>query len=118
MPEPTTDRPAPDQDPLLTVAEVGERLKVHPATVRVWIRGKQLAAFRVGREWRVRRSEVDRIAMSNPSQPAGSDASAPNAPTEASSPSSFESAESAQPEAPRRMADHIMAVGVRPGEGP
>ena len=59
MPEPTA-RPASDGDPWLTVQQVSEELKLHPATLRRWIKTERLAAVRAGREWRVRRSEVER----------------------------------------------------------
>ena len=38
---------------LLTIAEVAERLRVNPKTVRRWIAGGELAAYRVGRQWRI-----------------------------------------------------------------
>ncbi len=59
--------PAPDEDPWLTVPQVSDELKLHPATVRVWINSGRLAAVRAGRTWRVRRSEVDRALLSDAS---------------------------------------------------
>ena len=108
MPDPPN--PAPDADPWLTVQQVSEELKLHPATVRVWINSGRLAAVRAGRTWRVRRSEVDRALLSDASpaytrQEASPPASASGAPIEAF-----------RPGAPRRLADHIMAVGPGPGE--
>lgn len=51
-----------DEDPWLTLAEVGAELRVHPSTVRLWVANGRLAAVRAGaRKWRVRRSEVDRM---------------------------------------------------------
>jgi len=49
---------------LLTVKEVATRLKMHPETVRIWlrsgrIRGTQLGGTRLG--WRIPESEVRRI---------------------------------------------------------
>ncbi len=48
----------------LTVQEVADRLKVHPETIRVWLRdgtlkGTQPINRRVG--WRVQASEVERV---------------------------------------------------------
>ena len=64
---PDNPNPAPDEDPWLTVPQVSEELKLHPATVRVWINSGRLAAVRAGRTWRVRRSEVDRALLSDAS---------------------------------------------------
>jgi excisionase family DNA binding protein len=102
--------PAPEEDPWLTVPQVSEELKLHPATVRVWINSGRLAAVRAGRTWRVRRSEVDRALLSDASpayvrQEASPSASASEAATEGS-----------RPEAPRKLADHIMTVGTERGE--
>lgn len=42
-------------DPLLTVEEVAERLKVHPESVRRWLRAGTLTGHRVTRRagWRI-----------------------------------------------------------------
>ena len=64
---PDNPNPAPDEDPWLTVPQVSEELKLHPATVRVWVNSGRLAAVRAGRTWRVRRSEVDRALLSDAS---------------------------------------------------
>jgi excisionase family DNA binding protein len=97
-------RAAPEQDPWLTVPEVSEELKVHPATIRAWIKDGRLQAVRVGREWRVRRSEVDR-ALSLTTSPASATPGL---------------ASTGQPEAPmpapRDIAAHIMTVGSAPGD--
>ncbi|MGB4801538.1 MAG: helix-turn-helix domain-containing protein [Anaerolineae bacterium] len=37
-------------------------LKVHPETVRNWIRRGDLAAIRVGRNWRIKWPDLERIA--------------------------------------------------------
>jgi len=39
--------------PLMTVHEVAEQLKVREATVRTWIRDRQLRAIKFGKDWRV-----------------------------------------------------------------
>jgi excisionase family DNA binding protein len=46
-------------DELLTTAEVAARLKVTRQTVQRLINAGDLVASRVGREWRVKRSELD-----------------------------------------------------------
>ncbi len=96
-----SNRPVPGEDPWLTVQQVGAELKIHPATVRAWINGGRLRAVRVGREWRVRRSEVDRALMSDASPAYGEQ--------EGEFPRERESVSSRTP-APRRIADHIMTV--------
>ena len=60
MPDSSPNRPVSGEDPWLTVPQVSAQLRIHPATVRIWIKSGRLAAVRVGREWRVRQSEVDR----------------------------------------------------------
>jgi excisionase family DNA binding protein len=47
---------------LLTVAEVARRLKLHPETVRRWIKTGRLHAISLGSDragWRIRASEVE-----------------------------------------------------------
>jgi excisionase family DNA binding protein len=102
--------PTPEEDPWLTVPQVSEELKLHPATVRAWVKSGRLAAVRAGRTWRVRRSEVDRALLSGASpayvrQEASSSSSASEPATESS-----------RTPAPRQIADHIMTIGQQPGE--
>jgi excisionase family DNA binding protein len=63
-------------DPLMTVPEVAATLRLHPDTVRRWLRAGQLPAVNLGgrRGYRVRRSELDRFlaALSTPGS-SGSD---------------------------------------------
>ena len=106
MPDDTPTTSSPDEDPWLTVLQVSEELKLHPATVRSWVKTGRLAAVRAGRTWRVRRSEVDRALLS--------DASPAYVRQEASS--SQAQAEPSRTPAPRQIADHIMTVGSHPGE--
>jgi excisionase family DNA binding protein len=58
----------PDEDELLTVNQVAERLKLHPETIRRWIREGRLHAIKlVGRDragFRIRESEVARLTES------------------------------------------------------
>jgi excisionase family DNA binding protein len=52
---------------ILTVREVADRLKIHPETVRDWLRQGRLRGSRPGGDktgWRVRVSEVDRFLAS------------------------------------------------------
>ena len=43
----------------LTVEEVAEELRVHPETVRQWIRQGELDAFDTGRGYRISRKDLD-----------------------------------------------------------
>ena len=49
------------EDSFLTVAEVAEMLKLNQQTVRNWIDQGSLAALRVGRRVRIRRSDFERL---------------------------------------------------------
>ena len=100
---------APEQDPWLTVAQVSEELKLHPATVRAWVKSGRLAAVRAGRTWRVRRSEVERALMSDPSPAYARSSGSLAAPTHG---------ELSPTAAPRQIADHIITVGSAPAEHP
>ncbi len=40
-------------DRLLTIQEVADHCQVATKTVRRWIDGKELAAFKLGRQWRI-----------------------------------------------------------------
>jgi excisionase family DNA binding protein len=52
----------PNDDPteLLTIEEVAGRLKVKEKTVRDWIGRGELDAYKIGKEWRVRRDHLER----------------------------------------------------------
>jgi excisionase family DNA binding protein len=101
---------APDDDPWLTVPEVSEKLKLHPATVRIWINNGRLAAVRAGRTWRVRQSETERALMSDAS-PGYAHARSDTTPASGEAPAP------ARTDAPRNIADHIMAVVPRSDGG-
>jgi len=45
------------------VAEAAEYLKVTPPTIRRWCAEGRIPSFRIGRHWRVSRSELDRLAV-------------------------------------------------------
>ena len=51
------------QEQLFTVEEVAERLKVHPESVRRWLRDGRMRGFRMARRagWRVTEAEVRRF---------------------------------------------------------
>ncbi len=51
------DKATPTPDRLLTIQDVSDRCQVATKTVRRWIKGNELAAFRLGRQWRI--SEKD-----------------------------------------------------------
>jgi excisionase family DNA binding protein len=44
---------------LLTVEEVAKEIKVHPETVRAWIRSGELVAVDIGGKYRVTRSDLN-----------------------------------------------------------
>lgn len=48
-------------DEILTVEEVANYLKLSRTTVWRWCQEGRLSAFKVGRGWRVHRSEVERL---------------------------------------------------------
>jgi excisionase family DNA binding protein len=48
-------------DEILTVREVAEYLKLSRTTVWRWVKEGKLQAFKLGRSWRVCRSELERI---------------------------------------------------------
>ena len=49
-------------DELLTVDEVAAILKIHPRTVRALVQNGELKRVKIGkREYRIRRSELDRF---------------------------------------------------------
>jgi excisionase family DNA binding protein len=52
----------PDQQ--LTVEEVADELRVHPETVRQWIRDGELDAFDTGRGYRISRIDLNDFVQS------------------------------------------------------
>ena len=55
----------PDPDPYLSVVEVAEQLGFSDQTIVNWIREKKLPAVRIGRRYRIRQSDVDRVVEAN-----------------------------------------------------
>jgi excisionase family DNA binding protein len=45
--------------PVMSVEEVAEYLSLHPLTVRRLARDGEIPAFKVGRQWRVKRALLD-----------------------------------------------------------
>ena len=54
-----TPNEEPSDPELLTVEEVAGRLKVKEKTVRDWIGRGDLEAYKIGKEWRIRRDHLD-----------------------------------------------------------
>lgn len=54
-------------DEILTVREVAEYLKLSRATIWRWCNEGKIQAFKIGRGWRIHRSEVERIVTQKPS---------------------------------------------------
>ena len=53
---------APTPPTILTVKEIAEYLRVHPATIYRLLRAKQIPGFRVGGDWRFDMDMIDQIA--------------------------------------------------------
>ena len=51
--------------PLLTVHETAQALKVKDSTVRSWIRDRKLRAIKFGREWRVTVVDLEKFLNDN-----------------------------------------------------
>jgi excisionase family DNA binding protein len=105
MPERTSPQAAAEEDPWLTVQEVSEQLKIHPQTVRIWIRDERLNATKAGKGYRVRRSEVER-ALS---------ATGPASRRQETSTSGGDGSGMGRTDAPRQTAENIL-VGPRADE--
>jgi len=46
-------------DPIMTVDQVAAYLKLHPLTIRRLAREGEIPAFKVGRQWRVKRELLE-----------------------------------------------------------
>ena len=46
--------------PILTVKELAEYLRIHPATIYKMLRRGEMPAFRIGTDWRFVRDDIDR----------------------------------------------------------
>lgn len=47
------DKATPTQDRLLTIQDVADECRVSTKTVRGWIKSKEIAAYKLGRQWRI-----------------------------------------------------------------
>jgi excisionase family DNA binding protein len=60
-----TDSPAQhktmdDNDKIMTLEEVAEYLRVKPQTIYTWAQEKKIPAAKLGKEWRFKKSMIDR----------------------------------------------------------
>jgi excisionase family DNA binding protein len=53
----------------LTLQEIADELKLHIETVREWVRTKRLPAYRVGRDYRVKRTDLDKFLEQRRTKP-------------------------------------------------
>lgn len=49
-----------DTDRIMTLEEVAEYLRVKPQTIYTWAQEKRIPAAKLGKEWRFRKSVVDK----------------------------------------------------------
>ena len=49
-----------DSDEIMTLEEVAAYLKVTPQTIYTWAQEKRIPAAKLGKEWRFKRSVIDR----------------------------------------------------------
>jgi len=54
--------------PIMTVKEVAEYLRIHPATVYKLLREEGLPGFRIGADWRFNSDRVDRWCLEQAGQ--------------------------------------------------
>jgi excisionase family DNA binding protein len=59
----------PDNSPIMTVGELADYLRVHPATIYRQLKLGQLLAFRVGSDWRFNVEAIDRWCLERNSSP-------------------------------------------------
>jgi excisionase family DNA binding protein len=57
----------------ITVEAIAHELDVHPDTVRGWIRGKKLRAFKFGRDYRVKREDYQKFIDARATTPENED---------------------------------------------
>jgi excisionase family DNA binding protein len=56
-------------DEWLTLAQIADELQLHIETVREWVRTKRLIAYRVGRDYRVKRTDLDKFLEERRTRP-------------------------------------------------
>jgi len=49
-----------DNDKIMTLEEVAEYLRVKPQTIYTWAQEKKIPAAKLGKEWRFKKSMIDR----------------------------------------------------------
>ncbi len=47
--------------PFLTVEEVAEKLRINEGSIRAWLRSGDLPGVKFGRQWRIRREDLDKF---------------------------------------------------------
>jgi excisionase family DNA binding protein len=65
---PRSGREAGAEERFLTLKEAAEILRLHPRTVREYIRRGELSGRLIGRRWRFRRKELDGFFEAAPAQ--------------------------------------------------
>jgi excisionase family DNA binding protein len=50
---------------LLSIEESAEKLGLHPETLRKWLREKRIGGVKVGRNWRLRESDLSAFIAAN-----------------------------------------------------
>jgi excisionase family DNA binding protein len=61
-------KPAPIGEPLLTLREAAGVLRLHPRTVRQYVRAGELEGRVIGGRWRFRRGDLDAFYENAPRQ--------------------------------------------------
>ncbi|WP_282610288.1 helix-turn-helix domain-containing protein [Pelagibius sp. Alg239-R121] len=59
--------------PMLTLHEVADLLKVKESTVRAWIHDESLRAVKFGRDWRVAKKDLEAFVNSRANRPPEAD---------------------------------------------
>ena len=53
----------------LTLQQIADELQLHIETVREWVRTKRLTAYRVGRDYRVKRTDLNEFLEERRTKP-------------------------------------------------
>ena len=61
--------PAQDEPEYLKVEQVAARLKLKEKTIRDWILRGELPAYKLGKEWRIRRDDFDQAMAERRTSP-------------------------------------------------
>lgn len=59
------DRLCKELPPILTVEEVADLLRYHPATIGRWLEAGFLPGSKLGKEWRILREDVRQLLVDN-----------------------------------------------------